>query len=65
VSDFIFLAFVKSPLNIVEICFFFIRSLHVERKGYDLTTIVDSLRHVSFAKYIDNLLVELVGLTNN
>jgi hypothetical protein len=35
------------------------------RKGYDLATIVHSLRQVYFNKYIDNLLVLLVGATNN
>jgi hypothetical protein len=32
-------------------------------KGYDLATIVDSLRQVYFLKNIDNLLIQLVGQT--
>ena len=34
-------------------------------KGYDLSTIVDSLKQVYFAKNIDNLKVQLVGPTSN
>ena len=34
-------------------------------KGYDLSTIDDSLRQVSFAENIDNLLVQLVGQYTN
>jgi len=35
------------------------------RKGYDLATIIHSLRQVYFAKNIDSLLVPLVGPTSN
>jgi hypothetical protein len=34
-------------------------------KGYDITTIVYPLRQVYFDTNIDNLLVQLVGQTNN
>jgi len=34
-------------------------------KGYDLTTIVYSLRQVCFSKNIDNLLLQPVGPTSN
>ena len=35
------------------------------RKGYDLSTIVHSLKQVYFANNIDNLLVQLVSPTSN
>ena len=34
-------------------------------KGYDLATIVHSLRQVYFAKNIENLVVQPVGQTSN
>ena len=34
-------------------------------EGYDIASIVDPLRQVYFAIKIDNLLVQLVGPTNN
>ena len=35
------------------------------RKGYNLTTIVNFLRQIYFAKNIDNLLVLLAGPSSN
>jgi hypothetical protein len=39
-----------------------VKNIH---KGYDLASIVHSLRQAYFAKNIDNLLVQLLGSTNN
>ena len=38
---------------------------NLTRKGYDLATIVQSVRQVYLAQNIDNLLVQLVGPTSN
>lgn len=44
-----------------------IKSLNRNRfhKGFNVATIVDSLRQIFFAKHMDNLFLELVGSTNN